>query len=1075
MTSYSFQSIGPAGANAYAYDINDLGQIVGTYDLGGFFSYGFLYSGGTYTTISVPDAYYTNVFGINNAGDIVGAYADNTSNHYMHGFLYSNGTYTTIDSPLATYPFTVATDINDFGEIVGYYSISPNYPFQSGFVYSAGTYTSVSTGGGTGVTGINNAGDYVGYYGSVFTGASYSFSVIDGQYSGLNPPFDLGDGRTPNNIAGGINDLGEIVGSYNVFVDQYHLGSSHGFLYSGGAYTTIDYPLGNMPTTLSGINNSGLIVGYYQDASGTHSFLATPEHTPDPIANVVSLKSGSIVDEMAQLASDVYDGPEAAVGRNWHAVTAAELNLSSGDNGTIRFRFEDGKYEASLDSIADQIQFELGNEEARALVLSGLVSIGDHQETALAISFRGDTRLPEDFLPFIRDALAGAVSEEFVLHYSKFAPLVEAIKAYISSANIQHVFVAGHSLGGAMLQYFMNEDIGSAKVDGYTWGTPGADVTPVHDTITNFIDSKDPISALGQLGGLFRVGSDAFLHDVSVGQTLNPINYHLIAHYVADTHIVVTDAANLESALYATTLGEALRSGTPWWDASYEIGHTRPTIQIVAGTTEGDIIEISDADQFVLGGDGADQFNWADPTAFESGTRIIDGGRGSDVLHLPGAATAWWWIPVDNGFQLYSVDELVATLKHTELLQFDTGPAVSLNAPIAHVSADATQLHAGQVVSITFTFNQPVLSFDRSDISVTGGSLGPIVQLDPTHFSASFTPSVADNLSASIAILTSGPADSFWVGFDGTPGLASFALQLTGDTKAPVLTGMNLFSDTGSSSSDLVTSNPTLTGFGDANTVVHFSIDGTPTTATATADWTGLWKFTPVGLSAGQHTIEASEIDAGGNYGSASLSFMFDNSAPVTTISDIIQTAQKKTTSTVISGDSEKGATVSLYDGTSLAGKTTADSSGHWSITLNSLSDTVHRFQASAVDLAGNAGTLGNLALFGTSKGDQLAGLGTGSLIVGQGGADQLTGETGKSDAFLFRGAFGKDTVKNFELGIDLLEFDHSLFATAASVVGHAKDTKNGAVITYDNADTVTLSNITVAQLQAHLNDIHII
>src|SRR3984893_14491645 len=64
-----------------------------------------------------------------------------------------------------------------------------------------------------------------------------------------------------NTVARGINDAGQIVGSY---VDS--SGISHAFLYSGGTYTTL--PAG----AATGINDYGQIVGY-GDYGG---FLATP-------------------------------------------------------------------------------------------------------------------------------------------------------------------------------------------------------------------------------------------------------------------------------------------------------------------------------------------------------------------------------------------------------------------------------------------------------------------------------------------------------------------------------------------------------------------------------------------------------------------------------------------------------------------------------------------------------------------------------------------------------------------------------------------------------------------------------
>ena len=48
---------------------------------------------------------------------------------------------------------------------------------------------------------------------------------------------------------------------------------------------------------------------------------------------------------------------------------------------------------------------------------------------------------------------------------------------------------------------------------------------------------------------------------------------------------------------------------------------------------------------------------------------------------------------------------------------------------------------------------------------------------------------------------------------------------------------------------------------------------------------TGAWSFTPSGLVDGAHTIVASQTDAFGNTGTASLSFTLDTTAPVVAIS----------------------------------------------------------------------------------------------------------------------------------------------------------------------------------------------
>jgi probable HAF family extracellular repeat protein len=125
----------PLGLSTVANDINNLGQIVGSYsNLGG--TYGFLLSGGTYITLDDPVAKpgTTQALGINDAGHIIGQYYD--ASNLSHAFLYSGGAYTTIDPPSAL--TATASGINDAGQIVGTYNDASLR--SHGFLYSGGTY-----------------------------------------------------------------------------------------------------------------------------------------------------------------------------------------------------------------------------------------------------------------------------------------------------------------------------------------------------------------------------------------------------------------------------------------------------------------------------------------------------------------------------------------------------------------------------------------------------------------------------------------------------------------------------------------------------------------------------------------------------------------------------------------------------------------------------------------------------------------------------------------------------------------------------------------------------------------------
>ncbi len=73
---------------------------------------------------------------------------------------------------------------------------------------------------------------------------------------------------------------GNIVGYFNDSA-----GDSHGFLYNGSGYTTLDDPFGADGTVAYGISGNN-IVGGYTDASGnSHGFVAS---VPEPSAFVLA-------------------------------------------------------------------------------------------------------------------------------------------------------------------------------------------------------------------------------------------------------------------------------------------------------------------------------------------------------------------------------------------------------------------------------------------------------------------------------------------------------------------------------------------------------------------------------------------------------------------------------------------------------------------------------------------------------------------------------------------------------------------------------------------------------------------
>jgi uncharacterized membrane protein len=102
--------------------------------------------------------------------------------------------------------------------------------------------------GTTEAEGINDAGQIVGDYQDAAGPHGYIFS--GGIFTTLDDPFGV-----KGTIATGINDTGQIVGFY---IDAG--GLRHGFIDNGGTYTNIEYP-GSTQTFVEGINASGVVVG----------------------------------------------------------------------------------------------------------------------------------------------------------------------------------------------------------------------------------------------------------------------------------------------------------------------------------------------------------------------------------------------------------------------------------------------------------------------------------------------------------------------------------------------------------------------------------------------------------------------------------------------------------------------------------------------------------------------------------------------------------------------------------------------------------------------------------------------
>jgi hypothetical protein len=107
------------------------------------------------------------------------------------------------------------TAVNDQGVIVGWGDVLPNDSIMS-FIYDHGKSSVISIAGATSTfaTGINDAGEVVGYYTDIVAGHVYDHGFIE--MNGKIQLFDIA-GSTSTAITG-INDKGQIVGHYSTAV-----------------------------------------------------------------------------------------------------------------------------------------------------------------------------------------------------------------------------------------------------------------------------------------------------------------------------------------------------------------------------------------------------------------------------------------------------------------------------------------------------------------------------------------------------------------------------------------------------------------------------------------------------------------------------------------------------------------------------------------------------------------------------------------------------------------------------------------------------------------------------------------
>lgn len=298
-TTFTFTEIRHAGyERTNVWDINNSGKVVGSsYNDASEVISSFVYASGSFTTLSGPaGAVSTSAFGISESGTIVGSYAATwivESDGFSHlgpssGFIFSGGSYTTIDVPGAT--STVPRAISPDGRYIsGYYYTATG---GSGFLYDRTTMTFTSIGvpkpGVFIAQGVTNDGLVVGSETTIdeSTGMVSAPAFIYNHATGTRTDvFIPGAARSAFRA---IDSTGRISGFYRDADDN-----AYGFTGYPGSFVEIAYP-GATSTYIQGTNDAGVLVGSFDDAK-TAGFIATPVTAAIPEPETWALMAAGIV------------------------------------------------------------------------------------------------------------------------------------------------------------------------------------------------------------------------------------------------------------------------------------------------------------------------------------------------------------------------------------------------------------------------------------------------------------------------------------------------------------------------------------------------------------------------------------------------------------------------------------------------------------------------------------------------------------------------------------------------------------------------------------------------------------
>ncbi len=257
-TAIDLGAVVRSGATAYAYGVNNQGQVTG-YTLGAVANQPFIYTPGIGMVVIPlpPNCTQAMAYGINDMGHIAG---QATVSGVNVAFVYSQAAGFTFPGGSAGY----GQQINSIGSVVGANSLS-----VGGGQMTLLTYPRTLLDFPSSATSINNAGQITGHSSFQINGTWQTRAYIR---QGTGQPVNIGTIGSVNGSSHGIaiNDSGQVAGNIQDF------GFNRAFLYTPATgMADLGLVAGQSSSQARGMNNNGQVLGV-GDFSSTKIILHTP-------------------------------------------------------------------------------------------------------------------------------------------------------------------------------------------------------------------------------------------------------------------------------------------------------------------------------------------------------------------------------------------------------------------------------------------------------------------------------------------------------------------------------------------------------------------------------------------------------------------------------------------------------------------------------------------------------------------------------------------------------------------------------------------------------------------------------